>query len=73
MEYVIGALWSGLELVCCYLFNSAFLSQKDLNRNRIFQVLIVWLFACFYTNIEINQYLKLVLTLISHTILSAIL
>lgn len=73
MEYIVGALWSGLELVCCYLFNSAFLPQKNMSRSRILQVLLIWLFACFYTNIAINQYLKLALTLTIYTILSAIL
>ena len=73
MEYIVGALWSGLELVCCYLFNSAFLPQKDLCKKRISRVLLIWLFACLYTNIAINQYIKLVLTLTICTVLSAVL
>lgn len=73
MEYIVGALWSGLELVCCYLFNSAFLPQKDLSKKRIFIVLLIWSFACLYTNIAINQYIKLFLTLTICTVLSAVL
>ncbi len=73
MEYLVGALWSGLELICCYLFNSAFLSPKELNKKRISGALLIWLFACFYTNITINQYTKLALTLAVCTGLSVIL
>lgn len=71
MEYVVGALWIGLELVCCYLFNAAFLPKKDLSKKRIFKVLLIWLFACVYTNIAINQYIKMVLTLTIYTVISA--
>ena len=73
MEYIVGALWSGLELVCCYLFNSAFLPQKDLSKKRISSALLIWLFTCLYTNIATNQYIKLVLTLTICTVLSAVL
>ena len=73
MEYVIGSFWSGMELTCCYLFNSSFLSSKETGKKTIPIVLFVWLFACFYTNIAINQYIKLVLTLTISTVLSMIL
>ena len=73
MEYVIGALWSGLELFCCFLFNGAFLPQKGFNKNCVYKVLIVWIFVCIYTNIPINQFVKQVLTVVVYTILSMIL
>ena len=73
MEYVIGALWSGSELLCCFLFNGAFLPQKEFNKNSIYKVLIVWIFVCIYTNILINQFVKQVLTVVVYTILSMIL
>ena len=70
MEYVIGALWIGLELFCCFLFNGAFLQQKVTNKKSICTVLIIWIVVCFYTNIPINQFMKQLLTIIAYTILS---
>ena len=70
MEYVIGALWSGLELFCCYLFNSAFLQQKETNKKSIYKVLIIWIIVCIYTNISINQFIKQLLTIVAYTVLS---
>ena len=70
MEYVIGALWSGLELFCCFLFNGAFLQQKDNNKKSICKVLIIWIVVCVYTNIPINQFIKQLLTIIAYTVLS---
>lgn len=73
MEYVIGALWCGLDLFCCYLFNGAFLIQKNLSKKYISKVLVIWLFVCLYMNIAINQYIKLFLTIAIYTVLSTLL
>lgn len=32
MEYVIGALWIALEILCVILFNGAFLSKKEFKK-----------------------------------------
>lgn len=64
MEYVVGALWSGLELVCCFLFNGAFLTPKEINKNSIYKALILWLIICIYSNILIDQVIKQVLTIL---------
>ena len=72
MEYVVGALWSGLELVCCFLFNGAFLTPKEINKNSIYKALILWLIICIYSNILIDQVIKQVLTILILTILSVV-
>lgn len=73
MEYIIGAIWSGLDLFCCFLFNGAFLLQRNLSKKYAYKVLLIWLFVCIYTNISINQYIKLVLTVTIYTVLSILL
>lgn len=73
MEYVIGALWSGLELFCCFTFNGAFLTPKERNKSRILKALLIWLFVCVYTNTSINQLAKQVLTVLVYSMLSTVL
>lgn len=73
MEHIIGAIWSGLDLFCCFLFNGAFLLQRNLSKKYAYKVLLIWLFVCIYTNISINQYIKLVLTVTIYTVLSILL
>lgn len=73
MEYVVGAVWSGLDLFGCFLFNGAFLLQKNERKKYAFIVLLIWFFVCIYTNISINQYIKMALTVTVYTILSILL
>ena len=73
MEYVIGALWSGLDLFGCILFHGAFLPQRDLNKRYVPKILAIWIFCCIYTNIPMNQYVKLVLSVTVYTVLSVLL
>lgn len=70
MEYVIGAVWTGLELLCCLFFDSAFLQHKEYNRKYLHKTLLIWIIVCIYTNIPINQFVKLILTVASYTVLS---
>lgn len=73
MEYIIGALWSVLDLFNCFLFNGAFLQPKELNRKHFSKVLFVAFFMFFYTNVPLNQLVKLSLTVTMFTVLSNIL
>ena len=73
MEYVIGALWSGLDLFGCFLLHGAFLPQRNLGKRDVPKVLAIWLFCCVYTNIPMNQYVKLVLSVTVYTVLSVLL
>lgn len=73
MEYVIGALWSGLDLFGCFLLHGAFLPQRDLNKRYVPKILAIWIFCCIYTNIPMNQYVKLVLSVTVYTVLSVLL
>lgn len=73
MEYVVGAIWSGLDLLGCFLFNGAFLPKRNLNKGYVLKAVAIWIFCCAYTNIPINQYIKLVLSVTVYTVLSAVL
>ncbi len=73
MEYVIGALWGGLDLFGCILFHGAFLPQRNLGKRYVPKVLAIWIFCCVYTNIPMNQYVKMVLSVTVYTVLSVIL
>ena len=70
MEYVIGAIWSSLELLCVSLFNGAFLPKYGLSRTRFYAIMIIWSFACVYPNVPMNQFAKQILTVVIYTILS---
>ena len=73
MEYVIGSLWSGLDLFGCILFHGAFLPQRNLGKRYVPKVLAIWIFCCVYTNIPMNQYVKMVLSVTVYTMLSVFL
>ena len=73
MEYVIGALWGGLDLFGCILFHGAFLPQRNLGKRYVPKVLAIWIFCCVYTNIPMNQYVKMVLSVTVYTVLSVLL
>lgn len=67
MEYVIGAVWVGLELLCAIIFNGSFLSEKRIQKQNIIAIIIIWAFACVYTNTSINQLVKQLLLVIIYT------
>lgn len=73
MEYVIGGIWSALDFLGCYLFSGAFLLPKRMGRKSLLIVLFIWLVACLYTNVVINQYIKLFLTITVYMLLSVLL
>lgn len=72
MEYVLGGLWTALDVLGCYLFSGAFLPLKT-NRKSILIVLFIVLIACIYPNIVTNQYIKLFLTVTVYMLLSVLL
>lgn len=58
MEYVIGAVWVGLELLCTILFSGSFLQKKTKGKRHIVMLIFAWCLICTYTNIEINPFVK---------------
>lgn len=58
MEYVISAVWVGLELLCAIFFNGSFLSEKRIKKQHIIAIIFIWMFTCVYTNTPINQLVK---------------
>lgn len=73
MEYVIGAVWNGLELLFVILFSGSFLPKKSIKKQHIILIVILWMITCVYSNIPINQFLKQLLTATVYTVLSMIL
>lgn len=73
MEYVIGAVWVGLELLCAIYFNGSFLSEKRIQKHHIVAIIIIWMFTCVYTNTSINQLVKQLLLVIIYAGISMML
>lgn len=73
MEYVISGVWNALELLCLSFFNGAFLSKKPVKKQDILWAFFAWTFACIYSNIPMNYFVKPVLSVAIYTILSIIL
>ena len=73
MEYVIGALWVGLELLCAIYFNGSFLPEKKVQKHHIVAIIIIWMFTCVYTNTSINQLVKQLLLVIIYAGISMML
>lgn len=73
MEYVIGAVWVGLELLCIILFSGSFLQNKGIGKRHIAIIIIGWGLVCLYANIEINQFVKQLLFIVVCVIISQML
>ena len=53
MEYVISAVWSGLELFCAILFNGAFLASKTRKKHDVLFIVGIWVLITTYSNYPI--------------------
>ncbi len=53
MEYVISAVWSGLELFCAILFNGAFLASKTRKKHDVLFIVGIWVLITTYSNCPI--------------------
>lgn len=58
MEYVVGAIWVGLELLFAILFSGSFLTKKNITKQRIIAIVVIWIFVCIYTNMSINPFIQ---------------
>ena len=58
MEYLISAVWIGLELFSSIFFNSAFLEQKESCKFRILSIALAWIIIAIYSNFGINRLIK---------------
>lgn len=58
MEYLIGAIWVGLELLCVILFSGSFLQKSTVKKGHIVAVVALWGLVCVYTNLGINHFTK---------------
>lgn len=73
MEKLISAFWFSLEYIFCYLFWSAFLTKKASN-TRIFCFLAAaWVTSFLYTNIGLNQIVKIAMTFSVHFVVTCFL
>ena len=73
MEYVIGAVWIGLELLFAILFSGSFLTKKNITKQRIIVIVVIWMFVCVYTNMPINPFVKQILLVAIYTAISMML
>lgn len=73
MEYVIGAVWIGLELLFAILFSGSFLTKKNITKQRIIVIVVIWMFVCVYTNMPINPFVKQILLVAIYTAISLML
>lgn len=73
MEYVIGAVWIGLELLFAILFSGSFLTKKNITKQRIIVIVVIWMFVCVYTNMLINPFVKQILLVAIYTAISVML
>ena len=73
MDFVIGATWTTLELICVTQFSGAFLSKRDFHKSDVYKLFLVWMFVCVYPFTQINQFLKLFLTISFYSVISMLL
>lgn len=64
MEYLLNALWSGMELVFFHFFWNAFLSAQKQIKQRVTVLALVWIVAVAYVCFAPGQLTKLALTTI---------
>lgn len=70
MDFVLGATWTTLELICVSQFSGAFLSKKDFNKSDAYKFFLTWLFVCTYPFTPINQFFKVFLTITVYSVTS---
>ena len=73
MEYIISAVWIGLELFCGILFSGAFLPKRNSIKRKILLIVTIWLCVCIYTNLPINQLIKQIFLVLTFTGISLLL
>ena len=72
MEYIIGGLWSGLELLASLFFSGAFLSRREKKWYQPLLFLSAWIFVCVYTNLELNRMIMQILSIMVYAALSCV-
>lgn len=72
MEYIIGGLWSGLELLASLFFSGAFLSRREKKWYQPLLFLSAWIFVCVYTNLELNRIIMQILSIMVYAALSCV-
>lgn len=64
MEYLLNALWSGMELVFFHFFWNAFLSARKPLKQRMLVLALAWIIAVIYVCFAPGQLIKLALTIL---------
>lgn len=73
MQYILSSFWIGLELLCCLTFVSAFHPRRYSKIVCNMSFVIAWLLMSYYSNTDINEVVKQVVTLIFLSALSVFL
>lgn len=71
MEYIISAIWIGIELMCNIFFCGAFLDQKEQSEFKFIAVFIAWLILGLFPNLGINPLVRQVVTVLLFMYLSS--
>lgn len=73
MEYVVGPIWSLLDLIAIIMFSSSFLKKREHSRKQIVCFLVIWVASSIYSNLGISSVITLFLnTLTTFLLLSAL-
>lgn len=71
MEYLITVLWGGMDMVYFYFFQRAFLTARKPPKQQVVVFLIAWIIALVYTFLLPEKLLKLALTVLLLSAVSA--
>ena len=63
MQYIVSALWIGLELLCCLIFISSFQNCNRSKSTCIIAFFLSWLVMNVYSNTNINEIFKQFVTI----------
>lgn len=73
MEYVISAIWIGIEVLCNIFLSGAFLKRKNSSKFKVLVVVSIWLILVLYSNLGINPVARQAVTVLLFTYISFLL
>ena len=65
MEYVIGPIWSFLDLIAIIMFSSSFLKRYEVGKRQIIWFFAIWVVSSIYSNLGIGSIVTMFLNTIT--------